>query len=73
MYSDITKYIKEIKSESYDSKILLKEEDIRFLNKLSDHLNSIEEIYKKYSYVKDGNIYYKLDQWIDIVGELGKK
>ncbi|WP_055666259.1 hypothetical protein [Desnuesiella massiliensis] len=73
IYSDITRYIKEIKSESYESKILLKEENIKFLNKLSHHLNGIEEVHKKYSYVKDGNIYYKLEQWIDIVSELGRK
>lgn len=73
MYYDITKYTSKIKSESYDSKILLKEEDIWVFNKLSELLNCIEEVHKKYSYVKDGNIYYKLEQWIDIVGELGRK
>lgn len=72
-YSDITQYISNIKSESYESKILLKEEDIKFLNKLSEHLNSIEEVHKKYSYSKDDMRYYRLDQWVDIVSELGTK
>lgn len=70
LMSEIYKFTDNIKKANGNAIMKLSQDDIDFINKIKQPLNSIEDIHKKYSYTKGDIIYIRLDDWENIVQEL---
>lgn len=69
-YVDLNDFILGIKKEDKDCKIVITKEDINSLMKIRSHINDIQKVRDKYTYIKDDTRHIKFDEWIKITKDL---